>query len=84
MKTLTVVGTIAMFLVGGSILAHGFPSMHTFTEGAVKVAQSLPVVGGVFGWLAPLLLDAVVGIVAGGAVMGVVVGLSKIVTTLKK
>jgi len=32
MKVLTVVGTIAMFLVGGGIIAHGVPAMHHFIE----------------------------------------------------
>ena len=43
MKLLTVVGTIAMFLVGGSILAHGIPDMHHLVENAVKSVETLPV-----------------------------------------
>jgi predicted DNA repair protein MutK len=84
MKTLTVVGTIAMFLVGGSILAHGIPSMHVIVESAVATAQRLPAIGGILGWLTPLLLDAVVGIVAGGVVMGIVEAMGKIVKVFKK
>ena len=66
MKTLSVVGTAAMFLVGGGILSHGIAPLHhaieTFTHGA--------------GWLAaallPLLADALVGLLAGALVLGVV------------
>jgi hypothetical protein len=32
MKTLSVVGTLAMFLVGGGILAHGWPWLHHWVE----------------------------------------------------
>lgn len=31
MKTLSVVGTLAMFLVGGGILSHGLPALHALT-----------------------------------------------------
>ena len=66
MKTLSVVGTAAMFLVGGGILSHGIaPLQHvieTLSQGA--------------GWLAaallPLLADALVGLLAGALVLGVV------------
>lgn len=78
MKTLTIMGTIAMFLVGGSILAHGIPAMHHVTEIAVKAAQSVPAIGSALGWLTPMLIDALVGIMAGGIVMGVVGVVSKI------
>lgn len=64
MRTLSVVGTAAMFLVGGSIVAHGVPAI----EHAVAV-----VVGGVgaAGAVLKPLVDAVVGIVVGGLVVGV-------------
>ncbi len=81
MKTLTVVGTIAMFLVGGSILAHGIPAMHHIVENGVTSVQNLPAIGGVLGWLTPLLADAFVGVVAGGIVMGVIAIVSKVVKT---
>jgi predicted DNA repair protein MutK len=84
MKTLTVVGTIAMFLVGGSILAHGIPMMHHIVEIAVKAAQSLPTIGGALGWFTPILIDAVIGVVAGGVVMSVVAVVSKIMNVFKK
>lgn len=84
MKTLTIVGTIAMFLVGGSILAHGIPAMHHVVEVAVKTVQNVPAIGGALGWLTPMLLDAIVGIVAGGLVMGIVAVVSKLVNVFRK
>jgi hypothetical protein len=58
MKTLSVVGTAAMFMVGGSILVHGIPPLHHLIEG--------------FGSGIGLLLDILAGVVAGAIVLGVV------------
>ncbi|MBN2871193.1 MAG: DUF808 domain-containing protein, partial [Campylobacterales bacterium] len=69
MKFLTVVGTAAMFLVGGSILLHGIPSAHHIVEGAVHAVQSVPAVGGALGWMTPVLLDGLFGVIAGGIVL---------------
>ena len=57
MKVLSVVGTAAMFLVGGSILAHGLP----FAADVAHVLEAIPYVGAV----AVMLLDAAIGIAAG-------------------
>lgn len=84
MKLLTIVGTIAMFLVGGSILAHGIPDMHHWVENIVKSVETLPTVGKTVGWLTPLMMDAVVGVVAGAIVMTVVGVVSKVVKVIKK
>jgi predicted DNA repair protein MutK len=63
MKFLSVAGTAAMFLVGGSILSHGIPPLHHWVEG---VAHG---VGGFGGSLLTMVLDAIVGIVAGAIVL---------------
>lgn len=64
MKTLSIVGTAAMFLVGGSILIHGAP----FLEHAIHPYTA---VGGLQGTLVGLTADAVVGMVAGLILVGV-------------
>ncbi|RZJ26551.1 MAG: DUF808 domain-containing protein [Haliea sp.] len=66
MKFLSVAGTAAMFLVGGSILAHGIGPLHHAVE---QMVQSL---GGVLGTVAQMLADALVGLVAGALVLGAV------------
>jgi hypothetical protein len=74
MKGLSVAGTLAMFLVGGGILTHGFAPLHHWIEAlAQKVASGA---GAFAAALTPLLLDAVVGLVAGAAVL-LVAGLAK-------
>ena len=65
MKSLSVIGTAAMFMVGGGILTHGVPVVHHWIEG---VSQST----GGLAWLMPTLLNAVAGIVAGAVVVAVV------------
>jgi predicted DNA repair protein MutK len=72
MKTLSVVGTAAMFLVGGGILTHGIATAHHWIEGAAEGAAAIPGVGVLLGALTPMLLNAVAGIVAGAVALGVV------------
>ncbi|MBU3737118.1 MAG: DUF808 domain-containing protein, partial [Methylobacterium sp.] len=45
MKTLSVVGTAAMFLVGGGILLHGLPQAHHWLLAAEAAAHAIPVAG---------------------------------------
>jgi predicted DNA repair protein MutK len=72
MKTLSIAGTAAMFLVGGGILAHGIPPLHHLEELLAERAAAVPGVGGLLHALAPMLLNAVVGVLAGALVLGVV------------
>ncbi|MDM1780308.1 DUF808 domain-containing protein [Acinetobacter sp. 10FS3-1] len=78
MKTLTIVGTIAMFLVGGGIISHGVPLLHHFMEGSVDYAEHIPTVGTIVGALTPTLINLVIGFIAGLVVLGVVAGIQKI------
>ncbi|WP_321150016.1 DUF808 domain-containing protein [Aeromonas jandaei] len=65
MHLLALVGTIAMFMVGGGILVHGWPFAHHLIEGAAAVVATLPTVGAVLAVVTPTLLNAVAGVVAG-------------------
>ena len=65
MKLLTVVGTAAMFLVGGGILSHGLPVAHHTIEAVVALV-------GAFGGLVAMMLDGMLGVVAGALVLAVV------------
>jgi uncharacterized protein len=71
MKGLSVAGTAAMFLVGGGILVHGVPALHHAVDAAGEAAAQWPV-GALWDVLVPNLLNAVVGIVAGGLVLAAV------------
>ncbi|CAI8856848.1 DUF808 domain-containing protein [Pseudomonas sp. IT-P395] len=76
MKTLSVVGTAAMFLVGGGILTHGVPVVHDWIEGVGAAAGSA-------GFAVPMLLNGVAGIIAGAVVLAVVAVVGKIWKALK-
>jgi predicted DNA repair protein MutK len=66
MKTLSVVGTAAMFLVGGGILMHGLPVSQELTQHLAGSVQGIPLAGGVTSALIPTFVNAIVGILAGG------------------
>ncbi len=68
MKTLSVVGTAAMFLVGGSILIHGIPGAEHIIASILQSVATWPAAS-VLTFVMSLLLDAIVGIVAGGMVV---------------
>jgi len=70
MKALSVLGTAAMFLVGGGILVHGVPLLATWLHGIEGIAHGLPVAADLFSGLASLVYNAVVGIAAGGLLVG--------------
>ena len=63
MKGLSVAGTIAMFLVGGGILAHGIAPLQQAVE-RLTANMSGPVAS-----TAAVLLDGVVGLIAGALVL---------------
>ncbi|MCP4955888.1 DUF808 domain-containing protein [Photobacterium aquimaris] len=73
MKTLAVVGTIAMFLVGGGIVVHSIPPVHGVIE---QLTQQITFSGA--HTIVPPLLNGIVGIIAGIAVLVVVSLINKI------
>jgi predicted DNA repair protein MutK len=71
MKGLSVAGTAAMFLVGGSIIEHGVPALHHFVAGFTEG-------GGVGGVLLGMLADAAVGIAAGAVLVALYATIRKL------
>jgi predicted DNA repair protein MutK len=69
MKALSVVGTAAMFMVGGGILVHGWPLLHHAVEALDHNLLALPG-GAVWSSVGNALAGALVGVVAGAAVLG--------------
>lgn len=70
MKTLTVVGTAAMFLVGGGIFVHGIPALYALVVGMSP--------GGALGVVVEMVANGVVGIFVGVVVLGVVEGFNRV------
>ena len=65
MKFLTVVGTIAMFLVGGGIVVHSLPFVHHALEYILAFLPSLPYVSATYSTLG----NGVVGLLSGFIVL---------------
>ncbi len=76
MKALTVIGTVAMFMVGGGILSHGVPLLHHGIEQIAEMAGMLSVV-------VSLGLDIVVGLIGGTLALLVVTGTGKLIKRVK-
>lgn len=77
MKTLSVLGTAAMFLVGGGILTHGWHSLDAAIHHIAEQAGEIGGIGFLFKALTPTLLNGVVGIIVGLLVLGVVSGVGR-------
>ena len=83
MKTLSVVGTAAMFMVGGGILTHGVPMAHHALEQLAASAAELPAVGGALALLSAPLINGLVGVLAGAVVLALVSGVTRLVAAVK-
>ena len=70
MRTLTLVGTAAMFLVGGGILVHGLHPVSVGVEHIVSWFGALSMGGPFLQAIAPTVLQALFGIFAGGLALG--------------
>jgi predicted DNA repair protein MutK len=75
-RGLTIAGTAAMFLVGGGIVTHGVPVLHTVSHILENHAAAT---SGLLEWLVPTLFNAIVGIVLGGVLVLVVTMASRVV-----
>jgi uncharacterized protein len=70
MKFLSVAGTIAMFTVGGSIIAHGIPAI----EHAIKALVGTGALAGVWGFV----LEGLVGVAVGAICVALWMGVQKL------
>lgn len=77
MKLLSVVGTAAMFTVGGGILVHGYPALHHLVEATATSLQQGPV-GALLHIIAPPLFSAIAGILAGAVTLAGVTALQRL------
>lgn len=70
MRALSVIGTLAMFMVGGGILVHGLVFLHPYQEATVQWVMQLPLLGSLAAAIMPMLLQALFGVVAGSLLVG--------------
>ena len=69
MKGLSIVGTAAMFLVGGGILTHGIHWAREWILQLTNSASAIPGIGGILHIALPTLMDALTGILAGAVIL---------------
>src|SRR6187431_2679404 len=71
MKFLSVLGTAAMFMVGGGIVTHNTPALHHWIESAEGVTAPV-------GWLTSSILNGVAGVVIGALALSAVILIGKL------
>ena len=74
MKVLSIVGTLAMFLVGGGIVVHGIAPLHH------AIAHWSAGLGGILASLLPVIANLVLGFIIGAVVLAGV----KVVSSLRR
>ncbi|HEY0892263.1 MAG TPA: DUF808 domain-containing protein [Cellvibrio sp.] len=72
MKLLSVLGTAAMFMVGGGIVTHSIPVIHHWIEHATAATEPV-------GWLTSSVLNGVAGVLIGALVLAVVSLIGKLI-----
>ena len=78
MSTLSIVGTAAMFLVGGGILVHGIPLVAEGLHVVEAWAHGLPAAGGLVGLIAATLYNGLFGLLAGGVIVAIYLGIKRL------
>ncbi|MDO9269992.1 MAG: DUF808 domain-containing protein [Methylobacter sp.] len=83
MKLLAIVGTAAMFMVGGGIITHGIPVAHHFIEYLAQSTNAVSGIGGILETLTFSLLNAFAGIVSGALALAGVTIAERVYTRVK-
>jgi len=78
MRTLSVVGTAAMFLVGGGILVHSIPAVADSLHHVEVLTHELPLGGGFATVLAAMIFNGLFGVLIGGLLVGVESGIKRL------
>lgn len=78
MKAIGIIGTLAMFIVGGQIIMHGIHPLEEFVHHAV---EDLP---GIIGFIANIISAIAVGIISGLLAIPVFKALFKAIATIKQ
>ncbi len=71
MKTLSIVGTAAMFLVGGGILVHGIPGAEEWLHHITQSVSGISEIGAALAWMAGPLGNALIGILSGAILVAI-------------
>ena len=72
MKGISIIGTAAMFMVGGGILVHGIPGAEAIVHHLAVSVSAVPGIGHALEVIATAVLGALVGVVAGALALACV------------
>jgi len=77
MKLLSVVGTAAMFMVGGGIIVHGVPALSELSHHIAHSVEGM-IAGKTLSLIAGLTFDVAAGLIAGAIIVALFTGYKKI------
>lgn len=77
MRLLSVVGTAAMFLVGGGILAHAVHAIEAPIATLAQAVATAPAIGAMLAWSTPVLVHGLLGLLAGLLIVAILGGWSR-------
>ncbi|TMM47046.1 DUF808 domain-containing protein [Colwellia ponticola] len=84
MKFLAVAGTLAMWLVGGSLITHGVSFLHHTIEAATSFAGNVALFPGLFVVITPLLINLFVGFMLGAVLVFTALAFMKVTKLIAK
>jgi len=83
MKFLAVIGTVAMFMVGGGILVHGFHALGDTVAHIASLLAPVPLAGAWLAALAPMAGNLLIGMLSGAMVLAVVIFGQQVVVRIR-
>ncbi|QUM82570.1 DUF808 domain-containing protein [Moritella sp. 5] len=78
MRSLAVIGTIAMFLVGGSIVIHSIPGSHDVIHTLLTMLPDAFANNAIVAGVIPVIINGLMGLLAGFIVLMVFTGIQKL------
>jgi len=78
MRSLTVIGTIAMFLVGGGILLHGVPHAPEFIHHVEQWAGQIATIGAASKVILPMIFNGIFGVLSGAVLVAIYAAYQKV------
>jgi hypothetical protein len=84
MKTLSIAGTAAMFMVGGGILLHGLPGAGELVHELEHSAGAISGIGAILAAITPMTLNVFAGVMAGAVALSLATAAKRTWQVFKK
>ena len=83
MRVLAIGGTIAMFMVGGGIVAHAIGPLHHAVLDVTARAETIATIGPVLAWFVDPAANFIAGIITGVVVLLAVLGVTRVIRRVR-